>query len=98
MKRVIANFLLTVVVSLSGPGGSYFRVFDSQSGDLILERRLHDPQAGRLQEPESLGTAVGFGANENGRDVYVLTNGHTLRRIDRHTGEVKWGWTAPDQT
>ncbi|TBU24929.1 hypothetical protein BD311DRAFT_780673 [Dichomitus squalens] len=87
-----------IVVALSGPGGANFRVFDSNSGHLLLERRLHDLAAGRLQEPESLGTSVGFGAEEKEKDIYVLTNGHTLRRLDRHTGEVRWGWTAPDQT
>ena len=86
------------MATLSGPGGAHLRLFDSTSGHLLLEKRLHDPQAGRLQEPETLGVSVTFGSDENDTDIYVLTNGHILRRIDRRTGDVKWGWTAPDQT
>ncbi|KAI0758760.1 hypothetical protein C8Q74DRAFT_1299849 [Fomes fomentarius] len=87
-----------LVATLSGTGGAHFRLLDSSSGHLILEQRLHDPQGGRLQEPQSLGVSIAFSDEEKGGDVYVLTNGHVLRRIDRHTGEVRWGWTAPDQT
>ena len=95
----LANFVHPIVVAtLSGPGGAHFRLFDSTVGHLLLETHLHDPSAGRLQEPESLGVSVAFATEETDQDIYVLTNGHILRRIDRHTGEVKWGWTAPDQT
>ncbi|RPD68393.1 DUF1620-domain-containing protein [Lentinus tigrinus ALCF2SS1-7] len=87
-----------VVVALSGPGGAYFRIFDSTAGHLLSETRLHDPTAGLLQEPGSLGIAVAFGSEEKEKDIFVLTNGHTLRRLSRRTGEVSWGWTAPDQT
>ena len=94
----LANFVHPIVVAtLSGPGGAHFRLFDSSSGHLALEKRLHEPQSGRLQEPESLGVAIAFD-NEKDGDIYTLTNGHVLRRIDRHTGDVRWGWTAPDQT
>ncbi len=88
----------TVVATLSGPGGAHFRIFDSTAGYLLSETRLHDPASGRLQEPESLGTTIAFGCEEKEKDIFVLTNGHTLRRLDRRTGEVRWGWTAPDQT
>ncbi|KAH9886661.1 DUF1620-domain-containing protein [Cubamyces lactineus] len=87
-----------VVAALSGLGGAYLRLFDTLSGDLLLESRLHSPEVGRLFEPEALGAAVAFGAGEQAKDVYVLTDGHVLRCIDRHTGDVKWGWSAPDQT
>ena len=83
---------------MSGPGGARLRVFDAVAGHLLLEKRLHDPEAGRLHQPESLGTAVAFGTEESDQDLYVLTNGHILRRVDSQTGEVKWGWTDPDQT
>ena len=72
------------------------RSFDSSTGYLLHEQRLHDPIAGQLLQPEDTGTAVAFGPTE--RDVYVLTNGHIIRRVDRKTNDVKWGWTAPDQT
>ena len=84
------------MASLSGPGGAHLRTFDSSTGHLLLEKRLHDPAAGRLQEPGDLGTAIAFGPD--GEDIYILTNGYIVRRADRKTGEVKWGWTAPDQT
>ncbi|RDX49601.1 DUF1620-domain-containing protein [Lentinus brumalis] len=87
-----------VVATLSGPGGAHFRIFDSTAGYLLSETRLHDPASGRLQEPESLGTTIAFGSEEKEKDIFVLTNGHTLCRLDRRTGEVRWGWTAPDQT
>ncbi|KAI0743061.1 hypothetical protein C8Q80DRAFT_1192304 [Daedaleopsis nitida] len=89
---------IDVVAALSGPGGAHLRLFDSHHGHLLLEKRLHDPEAGRLQEPASLGVALTFGTEEKDKDIYVLTNGHILRRIDPHTGDVRWGWTAPDQT
>ena len=86
------------MAALSGPGGAYFRTFDSTAGHLLSETRLHDPAAGRLQEPESTGIAVPFGPEEKEKDIFVLTNGHTVRRVSRRTGEVSWGWTAPDQS
>lgn len=29
-------------------------------------------------------------------DVFVLSNGHTIRRLQGATGDVLWGWTSPD--
>ncbi|KAI0369552.1 DUF1620-domain-containing protein [Pilatotrama ljubarskyi] len=87
-----------VIAALSGAGGAYLRLFDTIEGDLLLERRLHSPEAGRLFEPESLGTALSFGVGEQVEHVYVLTDGHVVRGIDRRTGDVTWGWSAPDQT
>ncbi|KAF9007089.1 hypothetical protein BDQ17DRAFT_1407603 [Cyathus striatus] len=83
------------VASLSGPGGSTLRVFDSSSGDLLLEKRMHDPQSGSLSEPHFLGKSVAFG--EDG-DLYVLTNGYTLTRLDVKTGSEKWSWSSPDHS
>ncbi|KAL1943370.1 hypothetical protein VTO73DRAFT_4445 [Trametes versicolor] len=87
-----------VVAALSGVGGANLRLFDAIEGDLLLETQLHSPEAGRLFEPETLGTAISFGSGEQAGDVFVLTDGHILRSIDRRTGDVKWGWSAPDQT
>lgn len=87
-----------MVAALSGVGGANLRLFDAIEGDLLLETRLHNPETGRLFEPETLGTAISFGSGEQAGDVFVLTDGHVLRSIDRRTGDVKWGWSAPDQT
>ncbi|KAI0772317.1 DUF1620-domain-containing protein [Trametes elegans] len=87
-----------VVATLSGVGGAYLRLFDVTQGDLLLEQRLHSSETGRLFEPTTLGAAVAFGEGEHASDLYVLTNGHTLRNVDRNTGDVRWGWSAPDQT
>ncbi|TDL26922.1 DUF1620-domain-containing protein [Rickenella mellea] len=91
-----------IVVSLSGPGGSTFRSFDALTGQLISEKRLHRPDTGRLFEPANLGSHVAFPAlkDDTGRkstDVFVLTNGCELRRIDAMTGEVKWTWSATEE-
>ncbi|KAH9911778.1 uncharacterized protein BXZ73DRAFT_93328 [Epithele typhae] len=85
-----------VVATLSGPGGAHLRTFDPSTGHLLFENKLHAPDAGLLEQPEDLGTAVTF--DSEGKDIYVLSNGHILRRFDRHAGTLTWGWTAPDQT
>lgn len=90
----------SVVATLSGPGGANFRLLDSVSGHLLHEQQLHTPEAGRLFEPAFVGVDVAFGVNEkeaDSSDVYVLTNGHIVRRVNTKKGEVEWGWTAPDQ-
>ncbi|KAI0820139.1 DUF1620-domain-containing protein [Trametes gibbosa] len=87
-----------VVAVLSGVGGAYLRLFDAIEGDLLLETRLHTPDVGRLLEPDNTGTAISFGCEEQAGQVFVLTDGHILRSVDRLSGEVKWGWSAPDQT
>lgn len=79
-------------------GGAYLRLLDAIEGDLLLETRLHTPEAGRLLEPDNTGTAITFGTGQQASQVFVMTDGHVLRNIDRVTGEVKWGWSAPDQT
>lgn len=83
---------------MSGPGGATLRFMDVNSGSLIHETHLHTPEAGRLLQPANLGVAVTFDESKATKDSFVLTNGHTLRRIDGSTGEVLWGWTSPDQT
>lgn len=91
---------LPVVAAFSGPGGATIRLFDFLSGHLLLEQRLHSPEAGRLFEPGVLGVDIAFEprtTQDGGDSVYVLTNGHIIRRINANTGEVEWGWTAPDQ-
>ncbi|GBE86822.1 hypothetical protein SCP_1000640 [Sparassis crispa] len=82
-----------VVAAVSGSGGATLRLFDALTGDLRVEKRLHRPDAGRLFEPETLGTAIAFEKD----DVFVLSNGHILRRVDSKTGELKWCWASPDE-
>jgi hypothetical protein len=38
------------------------------------------------------GTALEFDAV----DVFVLSNGHTIRRLGGPEGETLWGYTTPD--
>ncbi|GLB44268.1 putative DUF1620-domain-containing protein [Lyophyllum shimeji] len=85
------------VATLSGPGGATFRLFDATSGTLYLEKRLHAPETGHLAEPHHLGTHVAFGGAGN-EEIYVLTDGHVVRRLNGKTGEVQWKWAADDQT
>ncbi|KAJ1302386.1 hypothetical protein OPQ81_002704 [Rhizoctonia solani] len=65
------------LVSISGPGGSHVRLFESFTGNLLWERQLHLPSLGRLLEPENLGVDVAFWNELSDIDAYVLTNGHT---------------------
>ncbi|KZT08987.1 DUF1620-domain-containing protein [Laetiporus sulphureus 93-53] len=83
-----------VVAAVSGSGGAMLRLFNASNGHLLLEKRLHKPEAGRLFEPETLATAIAFDVN----DVFVLSNAYILRRIDGKTGDVVWSWMSPDQS
>jgi ER membrane protein complex subunit 1 len=89
----------TVIATLSGPGGSTLRTFNVLTGHLLLEKRLHAPNTGSLFEPGDLGLGIAFvpGSTPNESELLVLTNGHTLRRVDAKTGEVVWSWTSEDQ-
>ncbi|OCH86588.1 DUF1620-domain-containing protein [Obba rivulosa] len=86
-----------VVAAVSGAGGANLRLFDAISGYLRLEERLHSPEHGRMFNPETLGTSIAFEPKTESGDLYILSNGHELRRVDGSTGELKWGWTSPDQ-
>ncbi|THH04236.1 hypothetical protein EW145_g5667 [Phellinidium pouzarii] len=91
-----------VIAALSGPGGATFRVFDIAKGDLLVERRLHTPSAGHLFEPNDLGSHIVFAEGNDTTissniDLFALTNGHVLRRLDAITGRVRWEWTAEDK-
>lgn len=94
--------VLLVVAVLSGPGGATLRTFDALTGDLIVERRLHKAELGRLFQPADLGSQLAFptktdSADVSNSDVYVLSDGHVLRSVDSLTGEIKWQWSAEDQ-
>ena len=100
------GFLLfcIVVATLSGVGGSILHVFDSLEGTIIHEKRLHHSQNVQLYSQRTLGIDVAFGApkategGQEARDLFVLTNGHTIHRIDGVSGDLVWTWTAPEQT
>ncbi|KAG6861505.1 hypothetical protein C0995_015932 [Termitomyces sp. Mi166 len=82
-----------VLATLSGPGGATFRVFDGITGALRFEKCLHAPESGRHAEPLHLGTHVAFGPSG---ELYVLTEGHVVRRVDALTGIVHWTWASQD--
>ena len=94
-----AYFFFKAVVTLSGPGGATFRAFDSETGDLLVEKRLHDPAEGHLSEPVELGSRLDFDKSSisgSSKDLYALTNGRNLRKIDALTGEIKWEWFSEE--
>lgn len=79
-------------------------VFDTLEGTIIHEKKLHYSQNGQLYSQRTLGVDVGFGmlkTTEDGheaKDLFVLTNGHTVYRVDGMSGDLVWSWTAPEQT
>ena len=91
-----------VIATLSGVGGSVLRVFDSLEGTIIHEKKLHHPQNGQLYDKRTTGVHVAFGGlktdGQEAKDIFVLTNGHTVHRIDGKSGDMVWAWTAPEQT
>ena len=91
-----------VLATLSGVGGSVLHVFDSLEGTIIHEKRLHHSQNGQLYSQRTLGVDVAFGApktmGHEAKDLFVLTNGHTVHRMDGTRGDLLWSWTAPEQT
>ncbi|CCA66499.1 hypothetical protein PIIN_00183 [Serendipita indica DSM 11827] len=83
------------LVSLSGNGGATARIYEAINGNLIWENHLHDPATGHLAGAapgEPTGTAIEF----DSIDVFILSNGHTVRRLSGATGDTLWGWTSPD--
>ncbi|ESK86134.1 duf1620 domain-containing protein [Moniliophthora roreri MCA 2997] len=84
-----------IVASLSGPGGSVLRIFNTLTGDLLLERQLHKPVSGLLVEPGSLGCSVAFGNDTLGTpDLFVLSNGHSVHHFVGR--DEKWTWKSED--
>lgn len=77
-------------------GGATLRTLNVLTGDLIVEKRLHKPELGKLFEPADLGSHIVFPfASSN--DAVVLSEGYVLRGIDVATGQEKWKWAAEDQ-
>ncbi|CAE6535426.1 unnamed protein product [Rhizoctonia solani] len=84
------------LVSISGPGGSHVRLFESFTGNLLWERQLHSPALGRLLEPANLGVDVVFWPDLSDIDAYVLTNGNTISRLEGRSGKTVWSWNTDD--
>ncbi|KAG8698909.1 hypothetical protein FRC09_006944 [Ceratobasidium sp. 395] len=84
------------MATISGPGGSHVRLFEAFTGSLLWERRLHNPSLGRLLEPADLGVDVAFGRDILDIDAYVLTNAHTVTRLEGRSGKTVWTWTTTD--
>ncbi|CAE6393262.1 unnamed protein product [Rhizoctonia solani] len=84
------------LASISGPGGSYVRLFESFTGNLLWERQLHPPSLGRLLEPANLGVDVVFWHELSDIDAYVLTNGNTVTRLEGKSGKTVWSWNTDD--
>ncbi|GJJ09321.1 hypothetical protein Clacol_003543 [Clathrus columnatus] len=87
---------LNRVVTLSSPGGSYLRSYELKTGNLVFESCLQRLESGRLLEPHGLGQGLAFSTDKIS-DVFALTNGYTIRRVDGLTGITKWTWTSEDQ-
>ncbi|CAE6434911.1 unnamed protein product [Rhizoctonia solani] len=84
------------LASISGPGGSHVRLFESFTGNLLWERQLHPPSLGRLLEPANLGVDVTFWHELSDIDAYVLTNGNTVSRLEGRSGKTVWSWNTDD--
>ncbi|EUC67732.1 hypothetical protein RSOL_558170, partial [Rhizoctonia solani AG-3 Rhs1AP] len=84
------------LASISGPGGSYVRLFESFSGNLLWERQLHPPSSGRLLEPANLGVDVVFWHELSDIDAYVLTKGITVSRLEGKSSKTVWSWNTDD--
>ncbi|KAH7325157.1 hypothetical protein B0J17DRAFT_682400 [Rhizoctonia solani] len=84
------------LVSISGPGGSHVRLFESFTGNLLWERQLHASSLGKLLEPANLGVDVAFWDDINDIDAYVLTNGNTVSRLEGRSGKTVWSWNTDD--
>ena len=80
------------------------RVFNPLEGTVIHEKRLHRSENGQLYSQRPLGVDVAFGASKmtefapDAKDLFVLTNGHTVYRIDGTSGDLIWSWSALEQT
>lgn len=94
-QNAYSIYLLPVVASLSGPGGSTLRLFSALHGHLLLEKKIHSLSQGKKFEPDYLGASLAF-LNDEGGDMMVLTNGCVVQRIARN-GDIKWNWTSEDQ-
>lgn len=82
----------TAVAAVSGVGGATLRTFDVVTGDLLSELRLHSADTGRLLEPDTTGLSLAFDSATDSQ-LYVLSNGKSVRRVDADTGLIRWSWS-----
>ena len=85
------NLAHTALVTLSGPGGAISRSLDLKTGEIIFEQRLHSISEATIIQPQAT-----FDASS--QDVYTLSNGHTVSRLDQKTGTPTWSWSGQDQS
>jgi hypothetical protein len=81
-----------VVASLSGAGGTTLRAFDALTGDILMENRIHAVDLNRPSDPPMFGASITF--SKEGNDIFILSNGHQVSRIDGRTGSLRWTWKA----
>lgn len=86
-----------VVAALSGPGGAVLRVFEATTGLLTFEAQLHAPGEALLTQPVTLSNDVAF-TIEDSADMFVLTNGRTVSRVNGFHGARIWRWDSPEQS
>jgi ER membrane protein complex subunit 1 len=72
------------------------RTFDSSTGQLILEKRLHKPHEGPHLYPGDFGNGTEIASVDQSQDIVVLTNGHNVQRVGE-TGSVRWIWESADK-
>ena len=63
---------------------------------MVLEHHLHSNSEGLLVDPQQLGKDVAF--DQSSQDIFSISNGHTITRLNTTTGEPVWSWTSEDQT
>ncbi|KAK2462583.1 hypothetical protein APHAL10511_005401 [Amanita phalloides] len=73
------------IAALSGSGPATLRTFDTLTGHILFEHRIHPGHA--------LVSAAHAPA-----DFILLSNGYRVSQIDGTTGKEKWSWTAPDES
>ncbi|KAG1717496.1 hypothetical protein EDB19DRAFT_1814298 [Suillus lakei] len=91
--------LVPRVSSLSGPGGTTLCTYDLETGHLVLEKQLHSPVDGRLNEHQNIGISLlrSTDPSLSSTPYFALTNGDfVVTRLDE-TGETLWTWNSPDQ-
>ncbi|KAI6156842.1 DUF1620-domain-containing protein [Pisolithus tinctorius] len=84
------------IALLSGPGGSTLRTYNTSTGYLLLERRLHSPARAETHEVQHTAITTRRVLVEESTAIFALTNGHTVSRIDGQSGNVAWTWNSPD--
>jgi len=90
------SFSVLAVTALSGPGGATFRSYNLLTGDLLLERRLHNPVDGRSHEFQEVEITPAHDSTPESNTIFTLTNGDTVSRIDGQSGDVIWKWSSQD--